>query len=241
MHVRIEGVVTHLGGDPGQADVQRVCQAAGHILVTPGAVVPVVDGNTADDDGAGIKENGTGRDSAVIQGGRHGKDLGNGTGFVCLADGPVKGCFAGEDLAHLGVVIQVHARGGRHGQDFTGFGIHDDDGSGCGAGAYQGVIQDFFHRGLDFAVDRQDEGLAWLDLGIFHRLAWVGRDEHGYRYASQDVVIFFFHSHVAVIVLRHIADYGGSQVVFRVAAHQVRCEMHGIQVGAARIGLVVLL
>ena len=35
----------------------------------------------------------------------------------------------------------------------------------AGACAYQGVIQDLFHRSLDFAVNRQDQGLAWLDFG----------------------------------------------------------------------------
>jgi len=107
--------------------------------------------------------------------------------------------------------------------------------------ACQSAIQDFLHQrhGFRWSIVRIRVGLAHLRI-VTARRGSAGT-ELGYRYACQDVVIFFFHSHVTVIVPRYIADYGGSQIVFRVAARQVCSKMHRVQIGTTRIGLIILL
>src|SRR5512143_1487004 len=55
VHVTIERLWPHLGRDPRETYVQRVLQAANHILLAPGLTVPVMDGGATNKDRAGIE------------------------------------------------------------------------------------------------------------------------------------------------------------------------------------------
>src|SRR5450759_1687643 len=91
LHVRIKARTAHLFvGDPGKADVERVSQAAGHILITPGAAVPVINFKSTDYDGLRDKRDGILFYNPTIQCAGHGKDFRNGAWFICLADCPVE-------------------------------------------------------------------------------------------------------------------------------------------------------
>src|SRR5947208_1878892 len=56
--------------------------------------------------------------------------------------------------------LGVEARGGRHGQDVAGVGVHDDDRAAPGVVPAHGVGQRQLDPVLDLAVDRGDDVLA---------------------------------------------------------------------------------
>src|SRR5687767_9489578 len=114
LHVPIKALWAHLCRDPGQAHIQRMLQTANHVLLAPRITVPVLNGDAADLDGAGIDEGSLRADRACIQGGRHRKDFKNRAGFIRGTDGTVELTSIVKEQEVIAVIVQIQARGGCH-------------------------------------------------------------------------------------------------------------------------------
>ncbi len=188
LHVAIKIIRAGLGGYPGQADIQGVLQAAGHVLRTPGAQVPVIDPGAANLDRAGIHKDGLGRNRAGIQRSRHRQHFVDRAGLVSLADRPVEGRVLGVNLAIAPELIQIHARHGRHRQHLAGLGAHDHDGAGGSPAFGNGRIDQLFHGALDLPINGQHQAGAIGDIGDLLHPVRIQRHQHGLGFARQQIV-----------------------------------------------------
>ena len=226
VHILVEAGWAEFIGDPGETDVERVAHAGGHIDRASGAAVPVVDGDAADPEGAGIEHDGVRRDRARVERGGHGQNFEDRAGFVGCADRAVEGQFVfGAGFVNITVkpvLVQIHARLDRHGENFARFGVHDHDRAALGAVVFKRLIEDIFGHGLNLAVDGENQTGASRDLEEALDIVGIVIEKNLERFSTQQFIILGLNAKISHrcgdIEIGVEAQDVGSQGAFGIAA-----------------------
>ena len=185
--------------------------------------------HVAHHDVADIVVGGIWSDCAGIQPGGHGQHLEDRARLILHGNGGVELVGLVIKIAVIPKLVQVETRGGGHGEDFARARVHDDDGPVARAVIEQRLVERVFRRGLQVAVNRQDQRGAVGYFGDFGGAVWVLGHPGFHRDARQQVVIFFFHAKVSACIAIEKADDVRGQLIFRVMALQGRLEFQSRQ------------